>query len=89
MEEKKKNFHSTRKKVSGLAAPLAHSPLTPEICLRVRELEDHTKIYGEDEEEEEEEAEATVVTGGGNRRNLLFPKTEVVGRVGHTSTCIR
>lgn len=33
-ETKKKSFHSTRvprKKVSGLAVPLVHSPLTPEI----------------------------------------------------------
>lgn len=37
---RKNEFH----RVSGLATPMVHSPLTPEIGLR--ELEDHTGIYG-------------------------------------------
>lgn len=37
---RKNKFH----RVSGLATPMVHSPLTPEIGLR--ELEDHTGIYG-------------------------------------------
>lgn len=43
----KNEFH----RVSGLATPMVHSPLTPEIGLR--ELQDHTGIYGREEEKTE------------------------------------
>lgn len=59
MKKKKKSFHSTRvprKKVSGLAAPLVHSPLTPEryVCGL-----GSSKITPESMDKEKEEEEVT------------------------------